>query len=1255
MRSSRQLAVKTGRGVAMVMTVILVLAGLTGAPARAAVAPAPAWTITSTSSPTNFASGQPDFYNLLVANSGGVASNGSPITITDALPVGVALAPGGHDFVEFGASRFRGGPDDSQSTCEPGPPVTCTIVHTVVRPGEAVRMIVPVSVEPGASGTLVNHPSVSGGGAPGAVASESTPVSSALAPFAFQSLTSTIGDSSGAVETRAGAHPYRIQLGFQLQTNVVGGRGTPGASPRTVRTVLPPGLVVDPNATPVRCTEAQFTEEECPVASAVGVAQITTGLRVDSEGGATSALYNMVPPHGAAAELAFDTAGLNFPVHLLGGVDAEGNYVLSADTGELLAYGNGSGAVVELWGNPSDPSHDGNRGEECILSNIDFNGVLTSCPVQSSNIPFLTMPSACSGPLATDFTAESWQEPGRPISASVITTDPGGNPVGVGGCGKLEFHPTLEAQPDSSAPDSPTGLQVNLHLPQTNQISPIEGSYPPGDELQQFSTQFTSGEFSLGFEGQSTAFLPAGATAAEVQTALEGLSTIGAGNVSVGKEVRVGVPTRYPVEFIGALGDRNVPQMQYVLKNVSGVEVASVVTLTEGHSATDTGLLGSEAALSTATLKDLSVTLPKGLVVNPSAAGGQGACSEAQIGYLGVREGRDTFSATAPACPDDSKLGSVALTTPLLDHVLPGSIYLAKQDENPFGSLIALYVVVNDPVSGVIVKLPGRISLDQGTGQLTATFQQNPQLPFEELTTEFFGGPRAALTTPSTCGSYTTTSDMTPWSSPEGADAYPSDSFEVGGSCPKNEGEEPNAPRFEAGTVTPLGGSYSPFVLKLSREDGSQRFGALNLTLPQGLIGRIAGTEECSDAQLAQAVARSHPGEGALEQSNPSCPQSSEVGSVTVGAGSGSPTFVGGHAYLAGPYDGAPLSLAIVTPAVAGPFDLGTVVVRAALYIDPNTAQVTVRSDPFPTILQGIPLDLRSIAVTIDKPQFMLNPTSCEAMSISGQETSTVGQTVGLSNRFQDGGCQGLPFKPAMTISTQGKTSKANGASLTVKVVPHPGEANIHKVDLTLPKALPARLTTLQQACTEAQFNTNPAGCPTGSFIGTAKAITPLLDVPLTGPAILVSHGGAAFPDVVFLLQANERGGLIRIDLDGKTDIKKGITYSRFETVPDAPITSFETVLPEGPHSVLAANGNLCTTKLTIPTELMGQNGARINQNTAVAVTGCAKTKVLTRAQKLALALKACHKKHNKAKRQTCERQARKKYGPLKKKKTKKK
>jgi hypothetical protein len=482
---------------------------------------------------------------------------------------------------------------------------------------------------------------------------------------------------------------------------------------------------------------------------------------------------------------------------------------------------------------------------------------------------------------------------------------------------------------------------------------------------------------------------------------------------------------------------------------------------------------------------------------------------------------------------------------------------------------------------------------------------------------------------------------------------FPSDSFQIttaaggGAPCLSSEAQEPNSPSFQAGTVSPLAGSYSPFVLKLSREDGSQRFAALNVTLPPGLTGKLAGVAECSEAQLAAAAARTHLGEGALELAGPSCPASSQIGTLTVGAGSGAPLYVGGHAYLAGPYKGAPFSIATITPAVAGPFDLGSVLVRAALYIDPDTAQVTVKSDPLPTILDGVPLDERSIEIDINRPEFNLNPTSCEPMVVTGQEISTLGQAAALSSRFQAAGCQGLPFKPSFTASTQGKASKANGASLTVKVSQTPGQANIRKVNLQLPIALPSRLTTLQKACTEAQFNANPAGCPEASFIGTAKATTPLLATPLTGPAILVSHGGAAFPDVEFLLQ----GEGVHITLDGKTDIKNGVTYSRFETVPDAPISSFETVLPQGPHSILGAfvkgnnNYDFCAytkpstvkKKVTIrlhgqtrhvtrtvrkpaagqllmPTTITAQNGAQVTQTTRIAVTGCPAARAAKRA-----------------------------------------
>ena len=666
-------------------------------------------------------------------------------------------------------------------------------------------------------------------------------------------------------------------------------------------------------------------------------------------------------------------------------------------------------------------------------------------------------------------------------------------------------------------------------------------------------------------------------------------------------------------------------------------------------------------------LKDATVTFPAGLTVNPSSADGLAACSEAQIGFTGFAELNKSsepgvrtpqFTPVPAECPDASKLGSVVVDTPLVAHPLPGAIYLARQGENPFSSLLAVYITIYDPVTGVVVKLPGKVEANAVTGQLSTVVDQNPQVPFEDFKIDLFEGSRSPLTTPSTCGSFSATSVLAPWSG--NGDKTPSGPpFEVteapgGGACARTVGEEPDAPSFSAGTFSPIAGSYSPFVLHLGREDGSQTLRALSMTLPEGLIGRLAGTSECPQADIQAAEHRGGLGEGHLEQASPSCPASSEIGVAHVGAGSGAPFYVTGHAYLAGSYQGAPFSIVVITPAVAGPFDLGTVVVRSALSIDPSTARVTVKTDPFPTILDGIPLDIRSIAVEVTRSQFTLNPTSCERMAVVGTLFAESSQAA-LSSPFQVGGCNNLTFKPSFTAGTKGQNSKAEGASLTVKVSQTTGEANIHKVELQLPVQLPSRLSTLQKACTAAVFEANPASCPAASDIGTGTAITPLLSVPITGPAYLVSHGGEAFPDVEFVLQAVEQGGDIKIVLDGKTQIKNGITYSHFETVPDAPISSFETVFPQGPDSIFGTNVpqsagySLCGQNLTIPTTLTGQNGVVLNQSTKLQVTGCKTVKkALTRAQKLKAALKACRKKYkkNKARREKCERTAHQRYGP---------
>jgi hypothetical protein len=673
-------------------------------------------------------------------------------------------------------------------------------------------------------------------------------------------------------------------------------------------------------------------------------------------------------------------------------------------------------------------------------------------------------------------------------------------------------------------------------------------------------------------------------------------------------------------------------------------------------------------ALGTPPLKEAVVALPAGVSVNASSANGLEACSEAQVGWLGkspVSSGAyENFSSEvynpasgqeeATACPKGSRIGSVELETPALPAevcrepgeglpqcpaaperektVLHGSIYLARQDENPFGSVLGGYVVVEDPRTGVIAKLPAKIEAGGqpgveglAAGQLRTLVADSPQFPFSELRVHIFGGSDAPLRTPPVCGTYTLTTLLTPWSAPEsGPPAAPSSSFEVtqgrgGGACPSALGFAPVL--AAAGSASGQAGAFSPFGLMLTREDDSQELKRLNVTLPPGLVGKIAGVTRCPQGDIEQAEARDRPGEGELEREHPSCPPASELASATVGVGAGEKLFyTTGHAYLAGPYDGAPFDLVVITPAIAGPFDLGTVVVRNALFINPTTAQVTARSSALPTLLEGIPVDIRSIALNT-RPGFTLNPTRCQATSVTAEAVSTTGQTASLSRPFYTSNCAGLPFTPELTAFAAGHGSKANGTSVTIKLTsPGLGQANIHKVDLTIPAKLPSRLTTINKACPEATFNANPASCEEGSIIGEGIVHTPLLESPLLGPAYLVSHGSAAFPDVEFVLQ----GEGITIILDGKTDIKNKVTYSKFETAPDTPFTSFEAILPAGPHSAFTPyvpekeNYSLCRQPtLTIPTEITAQNNAAIRQNTPVELTGCpTKLSIITHTSK---------------------------------------
>jgi uncharacterized repeat protein (TIGR01451 family) len=610
---------------------------------------------------------------------------------------------------------------------------------------------------------------------------------------------------------------------------------------------------------------------------------------------------------------------------------------------------------------------------------------------------------------------------------------------------------------------------------------------------------------------------------------------------------------------------------------------------------------------STAPLKDTTVTLPEGMTLNASAAAGLDACTAAQMGYAPVGS-KVQFNTTPQHCPDASKLGTVEVTTPLLDHPLPGSIYLAKPYDNPFGSLTSIYLAIEDEQSGIVAKLAGKVTPDPATGQLTSRFTESPELPVEDIDLHFFKGANAALKTPISCGTKTTTSTLTPWSTPEGADVHPSDSFVTttaaagSGACPSSEADAPNTPSFSAGTVAPAAGAFSPFVLKLSRADGTQQITGLETALPPGLTGKLAGIPYCSEAQIAKARSREAPNQGVIEQNDPSCPSASQVGSVTVGAGAGpNPLYTGGNAYLAGPYEGAPLSMAVIVPAVAGPFDLGTVVTRVALHVGTYSAQINAVSDPLPKIIDGIPLDVRSISLRLDRPNFSLNPTSCEVMAITAKTTSPTGQSANLDNRFQVGGCQKLGFKPKFSISLKGATKRSGHPALkAVLTMPKKGNfANIAKVQVSLPHSEFLDQSHIGTVCTQAQLASQT--CPKKSIYGKVRAISPLLDGPLAGPVYLGVGFGHELPDVVADLN-----GQVRVLAHGKVDTnkEKGIRTT-FEAVPDAPVSKFILEMQGDKKGLLQNSENICRAAQRADATFTAQNGKVVRLRPTIQVKGC--------------------------------------------------
>jgi hypothetical protein len=1040
----------------------------------------PGWQIQTFSTPTAFtSSAKYQEYSLLLSNVGGAPTNGGTITLTDTLPPGVTI--------RYVPQSSAGGWEEYWTSCSytiGGQVITCTSTGTVGVMGNLAAIPVELNISPSLAGsTVTNTVTVSGGGAQNVTTTNMTEVDppSPLS-FGVGELTSFFSGLNGEPDTQAADHPTGITSDFTVTNGIVPeheeGRATQPWKDIVID--LPPGVVGNPQVAPLcpldklqTTAEIKQSQSGCSPTSQVGTVGIMSTVaspdNKEVDGGRTP-IYNMVPEGNEPAEFAFVYYSQAIGIYpSVVGQGAKAHIRVTVPGIPVSGLLGVFGQYTKFFGDPS--AADGSA---------------------SAPNAFFTNSSDCGGgPLVTGLHVDSYTNPGSWTADGPPTLTGGGVPnftdgtpdfsdpnwkskavesPPVAGCEKLHFDPSLALQPETTKADEPSGLAVDLSIPQNPD--------PHG--------------------------------------------------------------------------------------------------------------------LATPPFKNVTVTLPAGMSLSPSAGDGLQACTAEQF---------DLESNTESSCPNASVLGTVKVTTPLLAEPLTGYVFLAEPGCDPCsnqdasdGNMFKLYLQIEG--SGVVQKVPGTIYVNTTTGQLTTTFLENPQFPLSDVQLQFKGGLRAGLATPQECGTFTATSDMTPWSTPYTPDATPEASFPVswdgnGGACPSSP---PLTPSFSAGTSNPNAGQFSPFTLTFAREDRQQDLSGIQVKMPPGLLGSITGVPLCGEAEANAGT----------------CSPASRIGTMTVAAGPGGhPFYTQGSIYLTEHYEGAPFGLSIVVPTVAGPFNLGNVVVRSRINIDENTAALTVTSNPFPQILDGIPLRLRTANVTIERPGFILNPTSCAQQHIEAQIAGAQGATANVSAPFAVSGCAGIHFGPKFTVSTSGKTSRADGASLDAKVVfPSGAQSNIRTVKVDLPKQLPSRLTTLQKACTAAQFESNPAGCPAASVIGTVRTSTPILPVPLTGPVYFVSHGGEAFPSLIVVLQ----GDGVRVDLTAATFIsRKGITSSTFRTIPDVPVSSFEIYLPEGKDSALAANGNLCTSSLEMPTSFTAQDGAQLKQDTKLSVTGCPKAKKATK------------------------------------------
>jgi len=664
-----------------------------------------------------------------------------------------------------------------------------------------------------------------------------------------------------------------------------------------------------------------------------------------------------------------------------------------------------------------------------------------------------------------------------------------------------------------------------------------------------------------------------------------------------------------PPALIGTTGCGKLPFGPAITAKPTTVAASSPTGLDFSLDVSNEGFDNPDVeAVATTDIRKSVVTLPEGFSANPSLAEGLNVCTEAQLRQ------ETAFSAPGAGCPNAAKIGAVEVETPALpERVLRGSLYIAKPYENPFGSLLAMYIVVKDADLGIGVVQPLEVKPDPVSGRLTTVAEEMPQVPISHFRLHFREGARSPLASPPACGAYEAKAEFTPWSG--GAPTTTTSSFQIitgpdGGPCPSG-GLPPFKPGLAAGTLNNAAGRFSPFNLRLFRSDSEQEITRFSIKLPPGITGKLAGIPYCSDAQIAAAKARTGPHGGQEELNNPSCPAAAEIGRTLAGSGVGpSLAYAPGKIYLAGPYNGSNLSVVAVSATKVGPFDLGTVVIREAFKIDPETAEVFIDStgsDPIPHIIRGIKVHLRDIRAYVDRPDFVLNPSDCTRTSTAstllgsgldlGSEADD--RPVTVSTPFQAADCAAFPFKPKLGLRLIGGTRRgahpAFKATLKMNGI---GEAGIARAEVTLPKSEFIAQAHFNTICTKVQFKAgagNGAQCPAGSIYGKARAVTPILGEPLTGPVFLRSSEHQ-LPDLGVALHNSQ----IDFDLVGHVDSVKGKLRNTFEAAPDAPVSSFVLEMRGGKKGLFENSTNLCKGTHRAESNFTGQNGKVWNTRPAL-------------------------------------------------------